>query len=166
MEELVKTFHIDTYLILAQLVNFFIVLGVLYKFAYRPVLQLLNERTIKIEKSLDDAKKIEEKLIAQGDEYKKIVADARKEASIIIEKANKVNEERREAMIAKAKDDIGVIINKEKEKMLVEKAEALKDIKKEVAELVGLSLEKLVGKKMEGKADQDLVKDLIKNIKS
>lgn len=165
MEELVKTFHIDGYLILAQLVNFFIVLGVLYKFAYGPVLQLLNDRTAKIEKSLDDAKKIEEKLVAQGEEYKQVIAEARREAALVIEKANKTNEEKREAMIVKAKEEIGVIINKEKEKMLAEKAEALKDIKKEVAELVSLSLEKLTGKKLDDKADLAMVKDLLKSAK-
>lgn len=165
MEELVKTFHIDVKLILAQLVNFFIVLGVLYKFAYKPVLALLNDRTAKIEKSLDDAKKIEEKLVAQEDEYKKIVAEARREAQGILEKANVKAEEKQQAMILKAKEEIGVIINKEKEKMLSEKAETMKELKKEVVELVSLSLEKLIGEKVTGKSDQELIKNLVKEVK-
>jgi F-type H+-transporting ATPase subunit b len=162
MEELVKTFHIDIKLILAQLVNFAIVLAVLYKFAYKPVLALLNERSSKIEKSLDDAKKIGEKLIAQEEEYKKVVAEARREAQGILEKAGAQAEEKREAMILKAKEEIGVIINKEKEKMLAEKAETMKELKKEVVELVGISLEKLIGEKVTGKSDQDLIKKLVK----
>ena len=162
MEELVKTFHIDIRLILAQLVNFFIVLGVLYKFAYKPTLSLLNDRTAKIEKSLDDAKQIEEKLAAQEVEYKKIVGEARQAAQQILDKAGTVAEEKREALIAKAKEEIGVIINKEKEKMLSEKAETMKELKREVAELVGLSLEKLVGAKLAGKEDQELIKKLVK----
>ncbi len=107
MEELVKTFHIDIKLILAQLVNFFIVLAVLYKFAYKPVLQLLNDRTAKIEKSLDDAKKIEEKLFAQEEEYKKIIAEARRESQAILEKANVLADQKQEAMVTKAKEEIG-----------------------------------------------------------
>lgn len=162
MEELVKTFHIDIKLILAQLVNFFIVLAVLYKFAYKPVLGMLNDRSAKIEKSLDDAKKIEEKLTAQEEEYKKVIAEARREAQGILEKANVQAAEKNEAMILKAKEEIGVIINKEKEKMLSEKAETMKEIKKEVVELVGLSLERLIGEKMTGKADQDMIKKLVK----
>jgi F-type H+-transporting ATPase subunit b len=165
MEELVKTFHIDAKLILAQLVNFFIVLGVLYKFAYKPTLTLLNDRTAKIEKSLDDAKKIEEKLAAQETEYKKIVTEARVEAQKILDKAGVISEEKREVMIAKAKEEIGVIINKEKEKMLSEKAETMKELKKEVADLVSLSLEKLIEAKVDGKADQELIKKLVKEAK-
>lgn len=165
MEELVKTFHIDIKLIVAQLVNFFIVLGVLYKFAYKPVLKLLNDRTSGIEKSLDDAKKIEEKLQAQEEEYKKIVAGARREAQTILEKANVQAEAKQEAMISKAKEEIGVIINKEREKMLSEKAETMKELKKEVVELVSLSLEKLIGEKVTGKSDQELIKNLVKEAK-
>ena len=165
MEELVKTFHIDAKLILAQLVNFFIVLGVLYKFAYKPVLQLLNDRTAKIEKSLDDAKKIEDKLVAQGEEYKKIVTDARVEAQKIMDKATAQSEEKREALLLKAKEEIGVIINKEKDKMLSEKAETMKEMKKEIVELVSLSLEKIIGEKSLSKDDQEVIKNLVKESK-
>jgi F-type H+-transporting ATPase subunit b len=162
MEELVKTFHIDGYLILAQLVNFFIVLAILFKFAYKPVLALLNDRAAKIEKSLDDAKRIEDRLVAQEEDYKKVIAEARREAQAILEQANVKAEEKQQAMILKAKEEIGVIINKEKEKMLSEKAETMKELKKEVVELVSLSLEKLIGEKVTSKADQDLIKTLVK----
>lgn len=165
MEELVKTFHIDGYLILAQLVNFFIVLAILFKFAYKPVLALLNDRTAKIEKSLEDAKKIEEKLVAQEEDYKKVIAEARREAQVVLEKANVLAEEKHEAMILKAKEEIGVIINKEKEKMLSEKAETMKELKKEVVELVSLSLEKLIGEKVTAKSDQEFIKNIVKETK-
>lgn len=162
MEELVKTFHIDAKLILAQLINFAIVLFVLYRYAYKPTLALLNDRSSKIEKSLDDAKQIGEKLAAQEAEYKKIVAEARIEAQKIIDKAGIQAEEKREALLAKAKEEIGVIINKEKEKMLSEKAETMKELKREVSELVSLSLEKLIGEKVTAKSDQELIKNIIK----
>lgn len=164
MEELVKTFHIDVKLIIAQLVNFFIVLAVLYKFAYKPVLKMLNDRSDKIDKSLDDAKKIEEKLAATEAENKTVIAEARKEAAVIIEKAGKLADEKRTEMINKAKEEIGQIINQEKEKMQSEKAETLKAIRSEVAELVSLSLEKLMDKKVTGKEDQELIKKIVKGV--
>jgi len=55
MEELISTFHIEWQLIIAQLVNFAIVLFVLWKFAYNPILKTLNDRTKKIEKGVKDA---------------------------------------------------------------------------------------------------------------
>jgi F-type H+-transporting ATPase subunit b len=165
MQELINTFHIDAGLIIAQLVNFFIVLAVLYKFAYKPVLKLLNDRSAKIEKSLDDAKKVEERLAAAEADHKKMIAEARREASAIIEKGEQQSEIRRQEMLAKAKEDIGQVINAEKEKMQAEKAETLREIKKEVVELVSLSLEKLIDKKITGKDDQEMIKQIIKDAK-
>ena len=55
MDELIKTFHIELNLLVAQIVNFSIVLFVLYRFAYAPILKTLNSRTGKIEKGLKDA---------------------------------------------------------------------------------------------------------------
>lgn len=165
MEELVKTFHIDIKLILAQLVNFFIVLGVLYKFAYKPTLKLLNDRSGAIEKSLADVKRIEEKLEATEEERRAVVTEARREATEIMEKAKKAAEERREEMIAKAKDEIGIIIDQEKEKIRTEKAEALKAIRTEVAELVALSVEKVLAEKVTKKEDKELIKKIVKESK-
>ena len=55
MEEIIKTFHIDWKLLIAQAVNFAIVVFALYKFAYKPLLKTMNERTAKIEQGLKDA---------------------------------------------------------------------------------------------------------------
>jgi len=163
MEELVKTFHIDIKLIIAQLINFLIVLAVLYKFAYKPVLKMLNDRSEKIDKSLDDAKKIEEKLAATEAENRSVIAEARKQAAIIIEKAGKLAEEKKIEMVNKAKEEIGQVINQEKEKMQSEKGETLKAIRSEVAELVALSLEKIIDKKISSKEDQELIKKIVKS---
>ena len=165
MGELINTFQIDWKLIIAQLINFLIVLGVLYKFAYKPVLAMLNDRSEKIDQSLKDAKKIEEKLAATEADHKEVIATARREASIIIEKGNKITEEKRTEMINRAKEEIGQIINQEKEKMQAEKAVTLKEIKTEVAELVALSMEKLLEKKLTVKEDHELIKKIIKDAK-
>ncbi|NTU99003.1 F0F1 ATP synthase subunit B [Candidatus Falkowbacteria bacterium] len=162
MEELVKTFHIDIKLIIAQLVNFIIVFGVLYKFAYKPVLKMLNDRSDTIKKSLDDAREIEERLKLTEEDRKAVVTEARREATEIIEKARLAAETRREEMIAKAKDEIGVIIDKEKEEIRADKAEALKAIRAEVADLVALSLEKMLNEKLTNKEDKELIKKIVK----
>jgi F-type H+-transporting ATPase subunit b len=162
MEELVKTFHIDVKLIIAQLINFAIVFGVLYKFAYKPVLKMLNDRTDTIKKSLDDAQAIEERLKATEVDRKSIVAEARREATEIMEKAKQAADAKREEMIVKAKNEIGVIIDKEKETIRAEKGEALKAIRAEVAELVALSVEKLLDEKMTKKEDKELIKKIVK----
>ena len=60
MESIIKTFHIDWKLMIAQIINFAIVVGIIWYFAIRPLIKKMTERTKTIEKSLEDAKKIEE----------------------------------------------------------------------------------------------------------
>jgi F-type H+-transporting ATPase subunit b len=162
MESLIETFYIDWRLLIAQAVNFAIVFFVLYFFALKPLVKVMNERTRKIEKSLTDAKKVEENLARSEEEYKRKLAEAKKEANKIIEKAKDQAEEKKIQIITKAKEEVGKIINEEKVKIQREKAEVLKEIKREVADLVIMSVEKVLGKKIEKKEDKELIRRMVK----
>ena len=163
MESLIETFHIDTKLLLAQIINFGIVFAVLYFFALKPLLGVMRERTKKIERSLDDAKEIENKLNQTTAEYNIVIAGAKKEANEIMEKAGAAAEEKKKEIIARAKEEVGQIINQEKAKMQSEKAKTLKEIKKEVADLVAISLEKILGEKVDEKRDGEIIKQAIRD---
>lgn len=161
MESLIETFHIDYKLLLAQAVNFAIVFAVLYFFILKPLLKTMQERTKKIELSLRDADKIEEELKKTEDEYKRVIGNAKKEANTIIEKAQEAADARKSEMIQNAKDEIGTLIDKEKAKLLAEKEETLREIKSEVSGLVISAVEKLLEKKLDQKADQEIINKLI-----
>jgi F-type H+-transporting ATPase subunit b len=163
MESLIEVFHLDIKLFLAQVVNFAIVFGVIYFFALKPLTAVMGERTKKIEKSLEDAKAIEEKLAETREKYHAEMVKAKKEASLILERATEAAEEKRKEAIAKAKEEIGEIINKEKAQMQMEKAAVLKEIKKEVADLVAAGLEKVLGEKVDEKKDKEIIKRSIIN---
>jgi F-type H+-transporting ATPase subunit b len=163
MDSLIETFHIDVKLLIAQVINFAIVFSVLYFFALKPLLKIMQKRTETIEKSLDDAKRIEENLEKTEADYNKRLSEAKKEAGNIMEKANKLSEEKKGEMIKKAKEEIGQIIESEKAKMQTEKAKTLKEIKREVAELVIDSLEKILEEKIDLKKDKELIKKAVRN---
>lgn len=165
MESLVSTFHIDVKLLIAQVINFGIVFAVLYFFALKPLLKVMADRSAKIEKSLEEAKEIEEKMNQAEGEYKKVVAEAKKEAVAVLAKAGELAEKKKEETIVKTREEIGQIINTEKEKMRQEKAQTIKEIKKEVADLVVLSLEKVLAEKIDPKKDKELIKKIVKGAK-
>ncbi|MFH0956170.1 MAG: F0F1 ATP synthase subunit B [Candidatus Falkowbacteria bacterium] len=162
MESLIETFHIDWHLLLAQIFNFAIVFGVLYWFAFKPLGKVMAERTAKIEKGLDDAKKVGEKLSQTQAEFNKAMGEAKKQANMILEKAAADADARKQEMIIRAKEEIGQIINQEKQKMQTEKEITLKEIKKEVADLVITTVEKVLGEKIDEKKDREMIKKMIK----
>lgn len=162
MDTIIEAFHVDIKLLIAQAFNFTIVFAVLYYFVFKPLTKVMNDRTKKIEKSLEDAQKIDTKLIKTEENYKKVISDAKKEASDILKKANEDAEKRKQDMVVKAREEIGQVINEEKAKIQVEKAAVLKELKKEVAGLVLVSLEKVLEEKADNKKDIELIKKALK----
>ena len=162
MDSLIETFHIDIKILIAQTINFAIVISVLYFFALKPLIKVMKDRTAKIEKSLEDAKKIDEKLDITEAEYKKTIANAKKEANAILEKTQEEVEARRTVMLNRAKEEIGQVISEEKVKIQQEKAKMLKEVKTELADLVIATTAKVLDKKIDGKQDKELIKKIIK----
>jgi F-type H+-transporting ATPase subunit b len=162
MDSLIETFHIDISLLIAQMVNFAIVISVLYFFALKPLMKVMKDRTIAIEKSLEDAKKIDSKLEKTETEYKEVINKAKKEANEILAKTQEQSDKKREEMIQKAKAEIGHVITEEKEKIQQEKMKMLKEVKAEIADLVVDCTEKILEKKLNEKEDKDLIKKIIK----
>ncbi len=158
---LFRALGLDVKILIAQFINFAILLFVLYKFGYKPVFALLEDRKKKIEKGVHDAEKSGEKLKEIEEKEKKVLAAAKKEAFVIIEKAKEQAEKRQGEIIKKAKEEVGEIINQEKAKIQQEKAKTLKELKREVVGLVAVSLEKILGEKMDGKKDEELIKKMI-----
>lgn len=161
MEAIIETFHIDLKLLIAQAVNFAIVFFVLYFFALKPLMKIMGERTNKIEKSLEDAKKAEKRMVEIENDYEAALAKAKKEAALIMEKASELSEKKKAEMIVKAKEEIGQIINQEKAKMQSEKAKVLKEIKKEMGDLIILGVEKVLEEKIDAKKNTELIKKMV-----
>ena len=161
MEELIKTFHIDTQLIIAQLVNFAIVLFVLKKFAYAPLLKLMNERAAKIEKGLKDAEESHRKLAEIAEKEKEVLVEARKQAQEIITKAETLAAATKDEIVAEAKAQSEKILADAQKKLEQEKNQMFAEVKAQVAELVVSATEKIIGEKMDVAQDKSLIEKAI-----
>ncbi|OGI64919.1 hypothetical protein A2647_05250 [Candidatus Nomurabacteria bacterium RIFCSPHIGHO2_01_FULL_40_24b] len=101
MEEFIETFHIDWKLMIAQAVNFLIVLAVFYFLAAKPLRKLMKDRGEEIEGGLNHAKEAKELLQKASAEYeentiklRKLSIDAQKELGKDLEKLKAENLER------------------------------------------------------------------------
>ncbi len=162
MEELIKTFHIDAKLMIAQLVNFAIVLLVLYKFAYKPILKILNERTEKIEKGLKDAEEVGRKVVEIENREKEMIVEAKKEAQQIILEAEKNGNKIKDEMVAEAKVKIDNTVEEAKRKIESEKSKMIQEVKAEISGLVISATEKILGEKIDPAKDKKIIEEAIK----
>lgn len=162
MEELIKTFHIDIKLILAQLVNFAIVLFVLKRYAYGPVLKMMEERSEKIEKGIADAENAGKKLTEITEKEKAVLVEARKQAQEIITKAEMMAVKSKEEIVVEAKTQAEKILADSAKKIEQEKNQMMQEVKGQIAELVIAAAGKVIGEKMNPEKDSALIADAIK----
>ncbi|MFA5994504.1 MAG: F0F1 ATP synthase subunit B [Parcubacteria group bacterium] len=161
MEELVKTFHIEVGMLLAQFVNFAIVFFVLYKFAYGPVLKMLQERTKKIEQGLQDAQASQKKLAEISEKEALVLVEARKQSQAIIKKAEEAAVVQAQEIVTIAKEQTQKMLATAQRQIEQEKAKILAEVKAEVASLVMLATEKIIDEKLDSTKDSELIKRVI-----
>ena len=102
MSELIKHFGIDWKLLAAQVVNFAILLFLLKRFAYKPILGMLKKRREEIEKGLKFTKDAETKLNLIGEEREEVLKTARQEALKIVGDAEHTGRIRKDEALTKA----------------------------------------------------------------
>lgn len=156
---------IDWKLLLAQLVNFSILLYVLHRFLYKPLLGVLERRSATIEKSLADAKALEERVKETSAEQKKILASAKHEAAAILEKADALAEQKRQVALKKAKEEVAGVVQEAREKILIEKDQMLLEAKKQFEDLVLRATEAVLLRDMKGDIPQELIKKVAQKAK-
>lgn len=162
--KLFQALGLDIKILIAQFINFAVLVFVLYKFGYKPIFNFLEERKNKIEQGINDAKKAAEKLEFIEQKEKEIIIQAKKEAKNILEQVKEQANKKYKTIIEQAKEDIGQMINQAKVNIQAKKAEALKEIKKEIGSLVIQALEKILEEKIDEKKDQEIIKKTIQKL--
>ena len=161
MLELFTKLGIDWKLLIAQIVNFLVLLFILYRFAYKPVLAMLEKRTKKIERGLKDADAAHKKLAESEERQKEILRKARLEANVIVEKSHKQAEKAKSEIAAEAKTQAEKIIAGAKAEIGREKEKTISEIKSEIGGLVIAAAEKVIGEKMDEGKGRELIEKVL-----
>lgn len=146
MESIINTFHIDWKIIIAQAVNFGIVLAVLYFFALKPLNKLMAERSEKIAKGVNDAKTNAETLATTKAEYESALAKARAEGQAILQENRKKADAKRIEMLLVAKADVEKLVQNGKKTLEAEKIKMVDEARKEIVSLAMEATKKLLDK--------------------
>lgn len=163
--DILNNFGVKPILLVAQAVNFFILLFLLKRFLYKPILKMLDSRKAIIVKSLEDAKKIEERLAKIEAEKDQIFQKASQEGKKLIEEAaNLASSIVSEAHSKAAKDGERIILNARK--TLEQESDNLhQEIRVELANMVAQGLKNITGKVLTEKEKKEILEKSIKDIK-
>ena len=161
--EALANLGVDWKLFLAQAVNFLVLLFVLRRFAYRPILEFLDERSKRIEQGLKDAEIAQTKLAEMETRKKEALVSARKSAMTIVEAAETSAKKRDAERLAETEDKIKRLFEDGLVKIDEEKRKTLAEARQDIAEVVALSVEKVLEAKVDAAKDQELIKDVVAN---
>jgi F-type H+-transporting ATPase subunit b len=159
-----RTFSVDFPHFIAQVISFCIVAALLYFFAYKRVLAILEERRQRIADGLANADKIKAELQRTEASRLEVLNTANTQANKLIEEAraaaNRVREEETQKAIAAAEQ----IITKAREAAAAERAKMFTDLKREVGRLVVNTTATVTGKILTPEDQKRLAEETAKQI--
>ena len=146
VEQIARTFGVDWSHLVAQIISFSIVCLLLHRFAYKPILKMLEERRQQIAAGIADSEKIKAELAQTETQRRETMLKADAQSTKLIEEAHaaaaRVKEQETQKAIAVAEQ----IIIKSREAAMQEHARMLTELKLEVGRLVVQATAKITGK--------------------
>ena len=152
--------------LIAQILNFLVLLAILAKFAYKPLLQAMDDRRNRIINDLDSAEQTRLDAEALKEQYAEQLAGARQEATEIVNKANQIAQNLHDELVEQARVEQEALLANAKERIEQEKQQALLDIRSEVIKISTLIAGKIVNQKLNSENDQKLVANVADEVLS
>lgn len=146
MEALFGAFGIQGTMLVAQAVNFAIVLTALWYFLYKPVHKILAERQKIVAQGVEDAKNATDQLAAADEESATRLSVAEKTASEIVAQSRSVASEERTKLVHEAEVRAAQIASDAEARAHEAMARATRESEKEIARLAVLAAEKVIRK--------------------
>lgn len=150
--------------LIAQVLNFLVLVLVLAKFAYKPLLNVMEERKTKIADDLAAAENAKAEAEAVKAEYAAKLAEAKQEAQAIIDNARKAAAAAADKIAAEAKAAQEQEKAKALEAIALEKQKAMADIRAQVISLSMVAASKIVEQKLGSEEDKKLASEIVDSI--
>jgi len=143
--------------LVAQIVNVVILLGLLYLVAYKPIMRMLDERSRRIKESMEQAETIKEQAARAEEEVKKQLEAAARRGQERIAQAVQIGEDVKQKAQQEARQEAETLINRARTEIQRERDEAIGELRKEVADLTILAAEKVIDRSLDKETHRDLI---------
>lgn len=151
-------------LIIWQLFIFVILLFILKKIAWKPLLSSLHSREQSIKDTIDQAEKLQKEAQDLIEQNRKNMAEANSNSMKIINDAKEMAGKMKDEIMAKAQEDSRKLIEQAKAEINQEKETAMSDLRNEVSDLAIKSAEKILKETLDEDRQKKIVNDFISQI--
>jgi F-type H+-transporting ATPase subunit b len=147
--------------LLSQIVNFTLLAVLLYFVAYKPILRMLDERSARIKKGLEDAEVASRRAAEMEQEFERRIAEARREGQDIIAQATQISEKARQEILDRAREEAQAQIQKAREEISRERDQAMSELRQQVADLSVTISERVLGATLDEQRQRQLIAEFL-----
>ena len=142
-------------------VNFLLLLFVLQRFLYRPVLQMLDERQRKIRESVEAADRMRQETAQADLERAEALRDARRQAEEIVTRAMQEADRLRADAREQAQEEAQRIITRAEQEAAAERQQAMLELRRQVADLAVLAASKVIERNLDERTNRVLIEQFL-----
>ena len=154
----------DPGLYIWTIIVFLVLLFLLMKFAWKPLLAMLEKREENIKQALVDAEKARDELANVKEDTEKLLNEARTESQAIVAAGKKNSERMQDEIVEKAQSKSDALLADAKKQIELEKDRAITDVRAEVVNLSMQVAEKLIKKNLSKEDNLKLINDSLSSI--
>ncbi len=143
--------------LLAQLVNFGILISLMYLFAYRPLMKMLDERSRKVRESMEQTEALKDRAAHAEEDIKKRLEAASREGQERIARAARMGEEVKQKAQQEARQEGEALIVRARSEIQRERDEAIGELRGAFADLTVLAAGKVIDRSLDKEAHRELI---------
>jgi len=147
--------------LVAQLVCFFLLFGLLTVVLYKPVRRMLDERSERIKVSMEQAEQSKETMAKTEEQVREQLEAARKEGQNILAQAGQMGERLREEARGDARQDAETIITRARTEIERERDEAIEELRRQFADLAIMAAEKVINETLDREKHRRLIEEVL-----
>jgi F-type H+-transporting ATPase subunit b len=147
--------------LIAQIINFVVLFGLLYLVAYKPVMRMLDKRSDKIKESMEQTEYIKEQVAMAEQETAKRIKEASNEAQKIMGRALQVGEETKHKALEETQKEGEKLIARARVEIDQERDQVIGELRKEFADLTVLAAGKVIDRSLDKEAHRRLIERVL-----
>ena len=156
-----QTLGINLPSLLWHTINFLVLIALLWRFLYKPVIRMLDERSNRIKESMERAETIKEQLARTNEETRLALESARKEAQALADQASQIGEQIKAQARRDAQAEADKILERARQQIEQERRQAVAEARQEMANLVVMAAGKVLGRQLDDRAQHQLVEEFL-----
>ena len=152
---------IDPQAMFVYLLNFAVLAVILYFFAYKKILGVLDDRSNRIRESLEEADRVRVQAQEQTEQMQRALDEGRQAGQQVLQEAREAAERYREAQQAQARTQAEEIIERARAEIQTERDAALEQVRAEFAGLAVTAAERIIHRSLDEAAHRDLIDEVL-----